>query len=166
MRPGLINNTAIARQNDPWFHQTQLTFRRTVISDANRLVGTSSGQRAAHSVDQGGIWDPSDPDKAGGPMANSRKQEVTSRRFALNHTYNFSPTVLNIASFTFGRYRNPSFSVAAKDNWPSTLGFGETGAGNFPVIEFAGRSMGLRQPASASIGPTITLETHLSETNR
>ncbi|HSB17110.1 MAG TPA: TonB-dependent receptor [Bryobacteraceae bacterium] len=138
MRPGLINNTAITRQNDPWFHQTQLTFKADHnFSDANRLSGHFVWtERPRILVDQGGIWDPADPDKAGGPMANSRKQEVTSRRFALNHTYNFSPTVLNIASFTFGRYRNPSFSVAAKDDWPSKLGFGETGAGNFPVIEF------------------------------
>ncbi len=138
MRPGLINNSAITRQNDPWFHQTQLTFKGDHnFSETNRLSGHMVWtERPRILVDQGGIWDPRDPDKAGGPLANSRKQEVTSRRAALNHTYSFSPTVLNVFSFTYGRYRNPSFSVAAKDNWPAKIGLGETGAGNFPVIQF------------------------------
>jgi hypothetical protein len=139
MRPGLINNSAITRQNDPWFHQTQLTFKGDHnFSDSNRLSGhVVWTERPRILVDQGGIWDPKQSVDAGGPLANARKQEVTSRRAALNHTYSFSPTVLNVASFTYGRYRNPSFSVAAvQEDWPATLGLGETGAGNFPVINF------------------------------
>jgi len=139
MRPGLINNSAITRQNDPWFHQTQLTFKADHnFSDKSRLSGHFNWiERPRILVDQGGIWDPKDPGKAGGPLANSRKQEVTSRRFALNQTYNVSPNVLNVLSFTYGRYRNPSYTEASKTkDWPEYLGFGVTGARNFPVINF------------------------------
>ena len=143
MGPGLVNNSAITRQNDPWFHQTQLTFKADHnFSDKNRLSGHFVWtERPRILVDQGGIWDPNDPNKAGGPLANSRKQEVTSRRFALNQTYNISPSVLNVLSFTYGRYRNPSYTEASKTkDWPEFLGFGKTGARNFPVITF-GRSI-------------------------
>jgi len=143
MRAGLINNSAITRQNDPWFHQTQLTFKADhSFSEKHRLSGHFNWiERPRILVDQGGIWDPKDPGKAGGPLANSRKQEVTSRRFALNQTYSISPSVLNVLSFTYGRYRNPSYTEASKTkDWPEFLGFGQTGARNFPVVQF-GRSI-------------------------
>jgi len=139
MGPGLVNNSAITRQNDPWFHQTQLTFKADHnFSEKHRLSGHFNWiERPRILVDQGGIWDPKDPGKAGGPLANSRKQEVTSRRFALNQTYNVSPNVLNVLSFTYGRYRNPSYTEASKtQDWPEVLGLGTTGARNFPVITF------------------------------
>jgi len=143
MAPGLVNNSAITRQNDPWFHQTQLTFKADHnFSDKNRLSGHFNWiERPRILVDSGGIWDPKQASTGGGPLANSRKQEVTSRRFALNQTYNISPNVLNVLSFTYGRYRNPSYSEAAKTkDWPEYLGFGVTGATNFPEMDF-GRSI-------------------------
>lgn len=139
MRDGLINNSAITRQNDPWFHQTQLTFKVDHnFSDSSRLSSSFIWtERPRILVDQGGIWDPNDTYKAGGPLANSRKQEVTSRAFRLSHTYSVRPNVLNFLGLTYGRYRNPSYSEAAQhENWPSKIGLGETGASNFPVITF------------------------------
>ncbi len=139
MRPGLINNSAITRQNDPWFHQTQLTFKVDHnFSEVSRLSSSFIWtERPRILVDAGGIWDPSAPLEGGGPLANSRKQEVTSRAFRLSHTYSFSPSVLNFLGLTYGRYRNPSDSIAATlEDWPARIGLGETGARNFPVITF------------------------------
>jgi len=140
MIPGaIVNNSAIVRQNDPWFHQTQLTFKADHnFSDKSRLSSHFNWiQRPRILVDQGGIWDPKDPDKRGGPLSRARFQKVTSRRFGMNHTYSFSPSVLNVLSLTYGRYRNPSIASAAeKDNWPPKLGFGDTGARNFPAMDF------------------------------
>ena len=138
--PGaIINNSALPRQNDPWFHQTQLTFKVDHnFSEISRLSSSFIWtERPRILVDQGGIWDPSAPLDGGGPLANSRKQEVTSRAFRLSHTYSFSPTVLNFLGLTYGRYRNPSQSIAATLNdWPAAIGLGESGASNFPEINF------------------------------
>jgi hypothetical protein len=151
MRPGLVNNSAIVRQNDPWFHQTQATFKADHnFSDKSRLSGHFNWiERPRILVDQGGIWNPTDADKRGGPLAKARFQKVTSRRFALNHTYSFTPSVLNVASFTYGRYRNPSLASAAGGDWPSQLGLGNTGAGNFPEIGFGSTVNGV---STSSIG--------------
>lgn len=140
MVPGAIkNNSALPRQNDPWFHQTQLTFKVDHnFSEISRLSSSFIWtERPRILVDQGGIWDPSAPLDGGGPLANTRKQEVTSRAFRLSHTYSFSPNVLNFLGFTYGRYRNPSQSIAATlKDWPAEIGLGETGASNFPEINF------------------------------
>jgi len=78
MRPGLINNSALTRHNDPWFHQTQLTFKVDHnFTEKNRLSGHFVWtERPRILVDQGGIWDRQDPGKAGGPLANSRGLEA------------------------------------------------------------------------------------------
>jgi hypothetical protein len=148
MRPGLIDNSAITRQNDPWFHQTQLMFKVDHnFSDKSRLsshlVWT---QRPRILVDSGGIWDPS-AGTTGGPLSRARKQEVTSRRFGLSHNYSFSPNVLNVTSFTYGRYRNPSLATAADGNWPQKLGLGDIGPGNFPEIDFGNKVNGVETTA-------------------
>lgn len=144
MRDGLTNNAAITRQNDPWFHQTQLTFKGDHnFSEKNRLSGHMIWtERPRILVDQGGIWDPNDPLGVGGPFANSRKQEVTSRRFAANHSYTISPTLLNTFSFTYNRYRNPSIQVVDKD-WSKDLGLAGAEAPNFPVITFGNAVNGI-----------------------
>ena len=41
-----------------------------------------------------------------------------------------------MVSYTYERFRNPSTATAASGNWPTQLGFGNTGAGNFPQITF------------------------------
>jgi hypothetical protein len=147
MVPGaLINNSAITRQNDPWFHQTQLTFKADHnFSPVNRLNGSLIWtERPRILVDQGGVWDPSDPNNTGGPFARSRKQEVTSRSLRMGHNYTFSPTLLNVAGVTYLRYRNPSLASATNTgNWPEILGLGDTGAKNFPSITFGNAVNGI-----------------------
>jgi len=135
----LTNNNALPRQNDPWFHQTQLTFKVDHnFSEISRLSSSLIWtERPRTLVDSGGVWDPKAEHKDGGPFANSRKQEVTSRQFRLSHTYSFRPNMLNFLGLTYGRYRNPSVSIAATyDDWPAKIGLGVTGASNFPVISF------------------------------
>jgi len=134
---GLIDNDAATELNNPWFHQTQLSFKVDHnISDRDRLASSFIWtERPRILADTGaGVWDPNDPD--GGPLAQSRLQDVTSRSFRFSESHNFSPSTLNVASFTYLRYRNPSQATATSGNWPQQLGFGNTGAGNFPQISF------------------------------
>jgi Carboxypeptidase regulatory-like domain len=146
----LINNDAATNLNNPWFHQTQFSVKVDHnISDKDRLSGSFIfTDRPRILADTGdGVWDNSLTN--GGPLAQSRYQDVTSRSLRLSQSYNFTPNLLNVASFTYLRYRNPSTSEAADGNWPQQLGFGDTGAGNFPEISFGSAVNGV---AESSIG--------------
>jgi hypothetical protein len=146
MIPGrLTNNSALTLHNDPWFHQTQLTFKGDhAISDKNKLTGSVIWtQRPRILVDQGGIWDPLDPNN-GGPFARSRKQEVTSRAIRLANNWNMSSNLINTVSFAYNRYRNPSISTQADGGWNSYLGLtNSTSAGLFPDIGFGSAVNGI-----------------------
>ena len=145
MRDGLINNSASTLANTTLFHQTQLTVKVDHnLSDKHRLSGHFVWtERPRMLVDQKTLWDPNDTANGGGPLANNRLQRVTSRRVAVNDSYMFSPTILNVASFTYGRYRNPSQPFGdTSTNWPSALGVG-SGLFNFPTIGFGGAVNGI-----------------------
>lgn len=138
MREGLINNSASALSNTTWFHQKQITAKGDHnFSDRHHLSGHLVWtERPRMLVDRGTLWDPNDTANGGGPLANNRLQNVTSRRAAVNDSYTIGPTVLNVASFTYGRYRNPSRPFGDDStNWPSNLGLGG-GFNNFPAIGF------------------------------
>ena len=134
---GLINNDPMTSSNNPWFHQTQVSFKVDHnFSEDNRLAGSFIyAQRPRILDDQGGVWDPQDPD--GGPLSHARMQEVSDAKYRLSDSHNFSATKLNVASFTYEYFKNPSTATSASGGWPSKLGFGNTGAGNFPQISFS-----------------------------
>lgn len=135
----LTNNSARTQFNDPWFHQTQLTLKGDhTLSEGNTLTGSLIWtQRPRILVDQGGVWDPLDPNNTGGPFARSRKQEVTSRAARLSNNWTLRPNLVNVLSLAFNRYRNPSLSTQSKGGWNEKLGLSNsTSAGHFPDITF------------------------------
>jgi hypothetical protein len=133
----LVNNSGIPRINSPWFHQTQLTIKGDhAISDSNKFTGSLIWtQRPRVLVDQGGIWNPAE-EPSGGPLANSRKQEVTSRRATMANNWTISPTLINTFNVAYNRYNNPSLSLEFENGWPQALGLHPDAAGNFPVVNF------------------------------
>lgn len=143
---GLINNDAATQSTNPWFHQVQFSIKMDYeLSSRDRLEGSLVLTRRPRILaDTGsGVWDSSS--HAGGPLAQSRYQNVTSQSWRVSQSYDISPTMLNVASLTFLRYRNPSTAEAASGNWPQTLGFGGTGAGNFPQISFGSSVNGISE---------------------
>ena len=134
--PGLTNNDGATVSNNPWFHQTQFSVKVDHnFSEKNRLASSYIWTaRPRILVDAGGIWSPLDPN--GGPLARSRMQKNTDHKFRLSDSHNFTPSLLNVTSFTVEHFRNPSIAMSAGGDWPSELGFGDTGAGNFPDIQF------------------------------
>jgi len=134
---GLINNDPMTSTNNPWFHQTQFSIKMDHnFSEKNRLASSFIyAQRPRILDDQGGIWDPQDPN--GGPLSHARMQEVSDAKYRISDTHTFSPSLLNVAAFTYEYFKNPSTATSAGGDWPSKLGFGNTGAGNFPDIKFA-----------------------------
>jgi hypothetical protein len=96
-----------------------------IFSDAPRYL-----------ADQGGIWSAGSTD--GGPLANYYQHFVNAPSVRLSETWTVTPNVVNVVNATLNRFYNPSYAVSQKGNWPSTLGIGDYGAGNFPIIKMAG----------------------------
>jgi Carboxypeptidase regulatory-like domain len=86
--------------------------------------------------DQGGIWSAGSQD--GGPMANAYDHNTTAPAARFSDSWTISSTLLNVFNVTFNRFRSPSDARSREGNWPTTLGLGDFGAGNFPIIDFQG----------------------------
>ena len=97
-------------------------------------------------VDNGGVWQAGSTD--GGSLANARTQIVRANSFHISDSHTFTSNLINVASMGYNRYWNGSVPSTSGD-YPPTLGFGETGAGNFPKISFNGGVNGITE---SSIG--------------
>jgi len=141
----LSQNSALPYYNSPDFKQHQISAKLNHrFSNSSVLTGSFIWtQRPRTLVDQGGIWDPNDPEKDGGPFARARLQDVGSRQFRMSHSWTVSPNIINVANFTYSTYNNPSTSLQADGGWPQTLGFGDTGVGNFPQVSFGSAVNGI-----------------------
>ena len=88
----------------------------------------------------------------GGPLSDSRTQLVTGHSYRVSDSYAIRPNLLNVASLTYNRYWNGNVQLDSGD-WPSTLGFGQTGWHNFPAITFGASRNGV---AESNIGNSWT----------
>ncbi len=167
----LTNNSAQTLANNPWFHQTQLTLKADhAFSSNNKLSGSFIWtQRPRILADDGGLWNPQDPNGWGGPLARSRKQEVTSRRATLTDNWTIRPNLINTLTLAFNRYRNPSVTVAELEggHWAQDLGLGPSVLGNFPNITFGDAvngisttRIGYEQGGGFYVGNTYILTDH------
>ena len=142
----LTNNSTVTNANNPWFHQTQFTGKVDhTFSERHRFSGSFTwSQRPRILADQGGIWDPLDPDQAGGPLAKARFQKVSGRQFRASDNWTISPTLVNTLSVAFNRYRNPSTSKQLGKGWNGYLGLeNSTSATLFPDIRFGSAVNGI-----------------------
>lgn len=133
---GLFDNNGLTLGNSP----RQTPFELSVKGDHNfterNRLSTSwiYNLRNRTLVDSGGIWAPGSDN--GGPLSRARQQSVVSNQWRVSDSHSFTPSVLNVLSATYNEYKNASLSLASSGNWPPALGFGKTGAGNFPEIDF------------------------------
>ena len=125
---GLINNSPSQTPN-----QVVIKLDHN-LNDRDRLSGSwVYNHRPRTLVDSGGPWAPGSTD--GGPLSAARLQLVRSDEFRVTESHTFTPRVLNVLNLTYNWYWNGSLPAAPGD-WNSTLGFGSTGATNFPSISF------------------------------
>ncbi len=145
MVDSVSNNSALPYYNNPDFKQHQLAVKLThQLSAASQLTASYIWSlRPRTLVDQGGIWDPKDSGKMGGPLSRARLQEVGSDQFRASHSHSLSSNMLNVANFTFSQYDNPSVAGSADGGWPQKLGFGDVGKGNFPELQFGSAVNGI-----------------------
>lgn len=141
----ITNNSALTQYNDPSFKQHQLAVKLThQFSSSSQLSGSYIWTRRPRTlVDQGGIWDPNDSKKMGGPLSRARFQEVGTDQARVSHSHSFFSNAINVANFTYSRYVNPSVAGSADGGWPQTLGFGDVGKGNFPDVTFGSAVNGI-----------------------
>src|SRR3970282_2175247 len=77
MVDSVSNNSPLPYYNNPDFKQNQLAVKLPPrLSPASQLSASYIWTRRPRTlVDQGGIWDPNDADKMGGPLSRARSQE-------------------------------------------------------------------------------------------
>lgn len=134
----LIDNNALPINSATAYDSNQYSLKLDYnLSRNHRLDGSFIYAYIPRLLsDQGGIWSAGSND--GGPMANAYDHNTTAPSLRFRDSWTISNALLNVFSVTFNRFHNPSIARSRAGNWPSNLGLGEFGAGNFPVIKFQG----------------------------
>jgi hypothetical protein len=129
-------NNRLPISNSPYQTPNQAVIKLDhTLSVNDRLSGSwIYNHRPRTLVDSGGVWAPGTTD--GGPLSSARLQFVPSHEFRASESHTFSPNVLNVLNLTYNWYWNGN-ETAAGGNWNSQLGFGDTGASNFPLIGYS-----------------------------
>jgi hypothetical protein len=139
LSPGLTNNNALPLANPTTAEDiNQFSVKLDYnLSHNHRLDGSIIYAYIPRLLsDQGGIWSAGSQD--GGPLANAYDHNTTAPSVRARDSWTISNELLNVFSVTFNRFHNPSLARSQTGNWPTTLGLGDFGAGNFPIIKFQG----------------------------
>lgn len=134
----LTNNNALPLSNPAtWYESNEYSVKVDYSATLHhRLDGSIIYAYVPRLLsNQGGIWSAGSSD--GGPMANAYDHDTTAPSLRARDSWTISSTLLNVFSVTFNRFRNPSEARSREGDWPS-LGLGDFGAGNFPIIKFQG----------------------------
>lgn len=137
-QPGLNGNNRLPLNNSPSQTPNEAVIKLDHnLSSNDRLSGSwIYDHRPRTLVDSGGIWEAGSTD--GGPLADARLQLVRSQQWRVSETHTFTPNVMNVFNATYNWYWNGSLPTSSGTNWPSQLGFADTGLDNFPSISFGG----------------------------
>lgn len=140
---GLTNNNSLPASNSPSQTPNQAVVKIDEnLTNNDRLSGSwIYNHRPRTLVDSGGVWEAGSTD--GGPLAASRIQLVYSDEFRATESHTFTPNVVNVFNETYNWYWNGSEPTSVTSNWPNQLGFGNTGASNFPVVSFGSAVNGI-----------------------
>ncbi|HTW81435.1 MAG TPA: carboxypeptidase-like regulatory domain-containing protein [Terracidiphilus sp.] len=160
---GVTNNYPSLANEEPWFHQTQLSFKYDWSVGANDHIAasyiytlrprycTGACGNATNSV----LWQSGST--TGGPLSDGSVETVIGGQYRANETHIFSPNLLNDVAYTFNTFDNksiPMTSIAGSTNWPQQVGYGSIDPlKNFPYITFTGSPDGIGE---TSIGSTYT----------
>jgi len=135
----LTNNNALPLSSPAtWYQSSEYSVKIDYnATEKHRLDGSIIYAYIPRLLsDQGGIWSAGSSD--GGPMANAYDHNTTAPSLRARDSWAVSSTLLNVFSVTFNRFRNPSEARSREGDWPTMLGLGDFGAGNFPIIKFQG----------------------------
>ena len=139
LSPTLTNNNALPSSSPAtWYQSNEASVKLDYeLSRSHRLDGSFIYAYIPRLLsDQGGIWAAGTSD--GGPLANAYDHNTSAPSVRVRDSWTISSSLLNVAGVTYNRFRNPSEARSREGNWPLTLGIGNFGAGNFPIIKFQG----------------------------
>lgn len=139
LAPALTNNNALPLFGPAtWYESNEYSVKLDYNATAkHRLDGSFIYAYIPRLLsNEGGIWSAGSSD--GGPMANAYDHNTTAPSVRARDSWTVSNNLLNVFSVTFNRFRVPSDARSRAGNWPTTLGLGDFGAGNFPIIKFQG----------------------------
>lgn len=106
-----------------------------VLREQDHLSGSWIYDHKPRTLDDGGgLWEQGS--QSGGPLSNARVQMYRQQEWRLSEQHTFSPRLLNVLNFTYNFDFNGS-NPADPGNWNLQVGFGDTGAQNFPQISFS-----------------------------
>jgi carboxypeptidase family protein len=142
-QPGLNGNNRFPVSNSPAQTPNQGVVKLDyTLTSKDKLSGSwILDNRPRTLLDSGGIWAFGSTD--GGPLANARIQVVKGDQFRASEAHTISPSLVNVFNETFNWYWNGSEPASSGTDWNSQLGFGSTGADNFPVISFGNAVNGI-----------------------
>jgi hypothetical protein len=148
---GLVNNLRGLISGSPTQTSNQIVAKLDhVLTERDRLSGSWIYNRKPRTlVDGGGLWQEGSTD--GGPFSAARLNFFRSHQWRISESHTFSPTLLNVLNFTYN-YDWQGDETAAAANWAEQLGFGATGATNFPLISFGSPQAGRNAFAETFIG--------------
>lgn len=136
---GIDNNARTLLSNTPSQTPNEFVVKLDhVLRDSDRLSGSWIYDHKPRTLDDGGgVWEAGTT--AGGPLSNARIQKYTQQQYRISESHTFSPDLLNVLNFTDAFDDNGS-TPADPGDWNSQVGFGSTGANNFPQISFTDNS--------------------------
>ena len=136
---GFDNNLRTLLSNTPSQTPNEFVVKLDhVLREQDRLSGSWIYNHKPRTLDDGGgVWQQGTED--GGPLANARIQKYTQQQYRLSEAHTFSQNLLNVVNFTDAFDDNGS-APADPSDWNSQVGFGSTGAINFPEISFSDNS--------------------------
>lgn len=134
--PGLTSNNRITQSNSPAQTPNQAVVKLDYdLSTRDKLSGSwIYNNRPRTLVDGGGVWATGTSD--GGPLSAARIQVVKSYQYRASESHTFGPNLVNVLNETYNWYGQKDEPAFNGTDWNSQLGFGNTGANNFPSISF------------------------------
>jgi hypothetical protein len=160
---GVVANYPSLANEEPWFHQTQLSFKYDWEAGPNDHIAvsyiyslrprtcTGTCGSATNSV----LWQAGST--TGGPLTFGLQENVIGNQYRGSETHTFSPNLLNVAAYTFNSLQNksvPMTTIAGSTGLPDQVGLGSVETLNtLPRIALNGSPNGLGE---TSIGTTPT----------
>ncbi|MGP0020276.1 MAG: carboxypeptidase regulatory-like domain-containing protein [Candidatus Sulfotelmatobacter sp.] len=138
---GILNNQ-LPLSNSPFQTPNSFVVKLDhVLREQDRLSGSwIYNHKPRTLVDSGGIWAAGTTD--GGPLSAARLNLFHNDQWRVTESHTISSSMLNVLSFAYN-FDWQGDSPAAAGDWTSQLGFGSTGATNFPIISFDSAQTGV-----------------------
>jgi hypothetical protein len=119
LSPELTNNNALPLSSPAtWYQSNQASTKLDYnLSAPHHLSGSFIYAYIPRLLsDQGGVWSAGSTD--GGPFANAYDHNTTAPSVRVSDSWKVSDSLVNVASVTFNRFRNPSQARSRQGDWP------------------------------------------------